>query len=170
MAYDIDKLKKTKGGKAQETTDDNKTGEAGLYRHPETGAEAITQYDPLFGNAQSEAFIRVGFERVGDAPEGSVKTILELATEGSAEKAVASDRDALLKGALARLDNLEGAAEENKTLKETTEAQAKELEELRAQVAAADTAHEEALKSGEEAKANAEKSAKVQTETTKEGK
>ena len=76
MGYNVENLKKNKPGETAETSD-NVTGGAGLYRHPETGKEVITLYDPLFGDAQSEGIVRLGFVRVGDAPEGSIKTIVE---------------------------------------------------------------------------------------------
>ena len=57
---------------------------AGLYQHPqaidkETGklAEMVTLYDPLYGDTQSEAAIRLGFVRIGDTPEGYVKNMID---------------------------------------------------------------------------------------------
>lgn len=76
MAYNTDNLKSKAPGKTQEESDGGSPG-AGLYKHPETGAEIITMYDPLFGDAQSEGIVRLGFERVSDAPEGSIVTIVE---------------------------------------------------------------------------------------------
>lgn len=80
----MENLKKNRAGKTRETSDgDTGTVKAGLYRHPEAKTpdgkpvEMITLYDPLFGDAQSNAALRLGFERVGDAPEGSIKTIVE---------------------------------------------------------------------------------------------
>ena len=75
MAYDIEGLKRNRPGETAEVSD-NGSPKAGLYRHPETGAEAITTSDRIFGEAQSEAFVRLGFVRVGDAPEGSIKDII----------------------------------------------------------------------------------------------
>ena len=75
------------------------TYEAGLYRHPETGAEIVTLYDPLLGNAQSEGVSRLGFVRVGDTPTGYIKSIVEINIEKNAENAANDDK--------ARLDKLE---------------------------------------------------------------
>lgn len=81
---------------------------AGLYRHPVTGAELVTKEDPLFGNAQSEAVVRVGFERVGDAPTGYEKTLVEV-NAANAKTSNASEED--LKGLQARLKVLEAEKE-----------------------------------------------------------
>lgn len=100
---------------------------AGLYRHPEaknpdgTPVEVITLEDPLFGNAQSEGIVRLGFVRVSDAPEGSIKTLPELHWEASASQT--SD----MKGLAARLDNLESKGLEKD----------KEIERLKAELAKA---------------------------------
>jgi hypothetical protein len=101
----------------QNAPEDGGIGKAGLYRHPEaidqsTGkpAEMVTLWDPLFGDAQSNAAERLGFERVGDAPEGYVKHI-DLAQVNRA----AGDTDNL-KGLSARVSQLEGVAERNKEL------------------------------------------------------
>jgi hypothetical protein len=48
---------------------------AGLYRHPGSGAELITLSDPLFGDAQSRAAERIGFEFVSDVDPSEVKTL-----------------------------------------------------------------------------------------------
>lgn len=89
MAYDTSNLRGNRAGKTPETSN-GPSPQAGLYRHPESGAEIITTYDPLFGDAQSDGVIRAGFERVGDAPEGSIKTIIEVNQEvresGGSEK------------------------------------------------------------------------------------
>lgn len=70
-----EKLKKSKPGETPEETN-SKTGIAGLYRHP-NGQELITLYDPLYGDAQSEAAIRVGFEFVREVDlEKEVHTIV----------------------------------------------------------------------------------------------
>lgn len=81
---------------------------AGLYRHPVTGAELVTKEDPLFGNAQSEAVVRVGFERVGDTPTGYEKTLVEV-NASTAKTSNASEED--LKGLQARLKVLEAEKE-----------------------------------------------------------
>lgn len=83
MTYNTENLRNNQPGKTAESG--SQSYEAGLYRHPEaidkeTGklAEMITLYDPLFGNAQSEAAVRLGFVRISDAPEGSIKNIIEV--------------------------------------------------------------------------------------------
>ena len=110
MAYDIESLKT--GGNAPgntKETSDQASVEAGLYRHPESGAEAATRFDPLMGNAQSEAFVRLGFVRVGDVPEGYEKPIRVV---GKSESGSSSSDE--LKGVMARLNALEA---ENAALK-----------------------------------------------------
>jgi|ERR1044072_2284272 hypothetical protein len=76
--------------------------EAGLYRHPQTGEELVTKSDPLWGNAQSEAVVRVGFEYVGPAPKDYEKTLPEL---NAAQQLNKDTED--LKGIQARLNALE---------------------------------------------------------------
>lgn len=97
------KLKASAPGETAEETN-SATGTAGLYRHPISGAEVITLSDPLYGDAQSEAAIRVGFVRISDAPEGSIKQI-NLVEEVTAAKAtgLASSSDDI-KGLLARVN------------------------------------------------------------------
>lgn len=115
MTYNVAQLKDARPGKTQET---GGLGVAGLYRHPEaknpdgSPCEMITQYDPLFGNTQSNAAVRLGFVRVGDAPEGAVKTI-----ESFSQAADEKERDSL-KGLNARLDKMEKVAEENDKLRQ----------------------------------------------------
>lgn len=48
---------------------------AGLYRHPLTGAELITQHDPLYGDGQSRAAERVGFVFVREVEPDEIKTL-----------------------------------------------------------------------------------------------
>lgn len=102
MTYNTQNLSKNRPGTTAENSD-NESPEAGLYQHPqaidkETGklAEMVTLYDPLFGNAQSEAAVRLGFVRIGDAPTGYVKNIVE---QNKEERNVISDK--------ARIDALE---------------------------------------------------------------
>lgn len=64
-------------GQAAEQTNST-TGPAGVYVHPVTGVEVITTWDPLFGDAQSEGAIRVGFIRKSDTPEGAVHYVGEV--------------------------------------------------------------------------------------------
>lgn len=93
-------------------------GKAGLYRHPESGEEMHTLSDPLFGEAQSNAAVRLGFVRVRDSKPEELHSV-ELDAVGRA----ATDTDSL-KGLSARVNALEGVQEENKRL-------TKELEDLR---------------------------------------
>jgi hypothetical protein len=87
----------------------------GLYRHPVTGIELITQTDPLFGDPQSRAAERVGFEYVGPAPEGSIKTIVTASESHEEQPARAVEaQTAYNKGVEARLNALEA---ENSRLK-----------------------------------------------------
>lgn len=75
MAETNEKLKNSKPGETPEETN-SRTGLAGLYRHP-NGQELITLYDPLYGDAQSEAAIRVGFEFVREVDYATeVKTLV----------------------------------------------------------------------------------------------
>lgn len=83
------------------------TGPSGLYRHPETGAEVATRWDPLYGDTQSEAFIRTGFVRVGDVPEGYAKELVPGSVEAEARDARAGASVGDVKGIAARLDKLE---------------------------------------------------------------
>lgn len=48
----------------------------GLYRHPESGAEIVTQHDGKLGSAMSDGAVQVGFKYVGPAP---VETKTEVA-------------------------------------------------------------------------------------------
>lgn len=102
MAYDLDSLKKG-GNKPGQTKEQSDKGEldAGLYRHPATGEELITIADPLFGNPQADAAIRVGFEYVRPAKPEEIKSIIEVNREERVNQSeeAASDR--------ARLDQLE---------------------------------------------------------------
>lgn len=127
MAYDVSNLKNNRGGSAQETSD-KESPKAGLYRHPETGQEVITQYDPLFGDAQSEGFVRVGFVRVGDAPEGAVKSIVEAVLDDKAKTDTSKDVAELA----ARFDKLDGVVDANKELAKKNAALEAELAALKA--------------------------------------
>lgn len=100
-----------------------KVAPAGLWRHKESGQEAIVQDDPLFGNAQAQAFLQTGFEFVRPAEPGEVKTLPELQAE------VRNESESNVKGLSARLDLLENsnaktqealdaASEENRKLAE----------------------------------------------------
>lgn len=111
-------LKNARGGSTQEVSD-NPVTPSGVYRHKETGRELITIYDPLYGDVQSEGLVRLGFEYVGPAEEGSIKSIVEqiIDTKSSESKDLASFSN--------RLAALEGVRDENTALQA-------ELAELRA--------------------------------------
>lgn len=47
--------------------DKRPVNEAGMYVHKESGKQAILKFHPKFGGAQGDAFVRLGYERVGDA-------------------------------------------------------------------------------------------------------
>ncbi len=40
----------------------------GIYRHEGSGKEVITSADPSDGSIQADAFVRVGYHRIGDVP------------------------------------------------------------------------------------------------------
>lgn len=50
--------------------------QAGVYKHPATGVEIITQSHPLYGNAQSEAAYQVGFRYDRPAVASDIKEIV----------------------------------------------------------------------------------------------
>lgn len=109
---------------------------SGLYRHPESGQEAIVQSDPLWGNTQAQAFARLGFKFVREANEGEVKTLPEIAMDTRRAD------EGNLKGLSARLDALEDAnAKSDEALKQKTAENkdlAKEVADLREKLAAAE--------------------------------
>lgn len=117
--YDTDNLKSNKGGFTRER---QLAGEytAGLYKHPDAKdangnpVEIATKFDPLFGDVQSEAVVRLGFQRVGDVPEGYSK-------ETAPDFASGDKEGGTLKGIQARLDALEA---ENKQLRAERDAKA----------------------------------------------
>lgn len=47
----------------------------GVYRHPLSGAEIITQHDPLLGDGQSRAAVRAGFEYLRPVEDGEIKEL-----------------------------------------------------------------------------------------------
>ena len=104
---------------------------SGVYRHPESGQEAIVQSDPLWGNTQAQAFARLGFKFVREAKQSEIHSLPEMAME-----ARSADADTN-KGMLARLNALEGAVEENKSL-------AGEVEDLRTKLEESEKARKEA--------------------------
>lgn len=112
---------KSLGDRLNETVpEEGGQGKAGLYRHPESGQEQITLSDPLFGEAQSNAFVQLGFVRIRDARPGEVKTVLDLTLA-----ATATETDSL-KGLSARVAQMEGVNEENKDLRAQVEKYRKE--------------------------------------------
>lgn len=52
----------------------NVTNQPGLYRHPESGAELVAEWDPITGSAQADGYVRVGFVYVGPKPEAKVES------------------------------------------------------------------------------------------------
>lgn len=121
---------------------------AGWYKHPETGRRAIVQEDPLWGNTQAQAFARLGFKFEREATEDEIKTLPELAAKARENEA------GNLKGLEARLEKLEGVAEDNKAL----EVEVKQLRAEKAEREEADrVAAEKAAKEAEEAKAAEDK-------------
>lgn len=120
---------------------------SGVYRHPESGQEAIVQSDPLWGNTMAQGFARLGFKFVREAKAGEIKTLPEIAAEARSAEADT------LKGITARLNEMDTKVsttlEENKSL-------TAEVEELRAKLAEA-----------EAEKAAAVKAAKAESKTAK---
>jgi len=121
MSYDLENLKKNRGGATLEVPE-KEVSPAGLYKHPDSGEELITKDHPLFGNAQSEGAVRAGFEYVRAVDTSEVKSIVEQVLES---KVAASDD---LRGLSARLRELEDT-------KKVNEAERNELEQLRAEKA-----------------------------------
>ncbi len=151
MSYNVKDLNKNKPGETAENSS-RPSPQAGLYQHPEaknpdgTPVEAITMYDPLFGDAQSEAFVRLGFVRVGDAPEGAIKTIIE---QNMNDRAYNSNVESL-SGVNSRVDALE-LAELRRYKAEREEAERQERK--KAEVKAAEEAEAEVEKKAKEAAA-----------------
>lgn len=142
MAYDLENLKNNKGGATLENSDKAPTP-GGVYRHPETGVEVTTLSDPLYGDVQSEGLVRVGFEYVGPAPEGSVKSIVEVILD---EKS----KDNSTAGLASRIAALEG-------VKDNLAAEQAKNAELQKQLDALLLKDRQTVESGEDAKAEAEK-------------
>lgn len=182
MAYDVENLKKNKAGKTRETSDKEVPG-SGYYEHP-NGTSLITIEDPLFGNAQAEAAVQVGFKYVRPAKEGEVKSIIELqkGMEPVADPVSQAKEDR------ARLDALElenfrrekrereeaeaQAAADEKAAKESEKAAKKADKEIKDTVAKAEENRpKDALdESGDVAKANAEKETQAREEDKKASK
>ena len=45
----------------------------GMYRDPESGVELEARHHPKFGSAQADAFVRLGWQWVGEAKTASQK-------------------------------------------------------------------------------------------------
>lgn len=88
----------------------------GVYRHKESGEEAILTVDPLLGDAMVRAFERAGFEYLREVQPGEVVYAVP-SHSGPSEGANATLGD--VKGLQARLDAIEA---ENKRLREALEA------------------------------------------------
>lgn len=86
-----------------ETSKKNDDVRGGLWVHP-NGTSAITQDDPLFGNAMSQSFKRLGFVWQREALPGEVKQLPELAL------AARKTEESSVKGLDARLSQLEDDA------------------------------------------------------------
>lgn len=106
----------------------SQTSAAGRYKHPGSGEIIDTLWDPLTGDAQSEAAIRVGFVRVGDTPEGAVKTIVgenvanRTAEAVSQDVAIADGDTAALKARVSELQKENKALlDDNTALRQTTQ-------------------------------------------------
>lgn len=52
--------------------------QSGLYKHKETGATTVLLQQPELGSSQIDAFIKAGFERVGDVPTVSAPVTKEV--------------------------------------------------------------------------------------------
>lgn len=108
MAYDTVKL----GDRVNKVTAEvGGKGTAGLYEHPASGEQMATFSDPLFGEAQSNAAVQLGFVRIGDVPEGYAHyvDISELTRDqGSTDS---------MKGLTARMNQLETVQSDNDKLK-----------------------------------------------------
>jgi len=102
---------KPQAGQAKSREEGGRAAPAGWWVHPETGNRAITLEDPLFGNAQSQAFLQAGFVFERDANPDEVQTLPQLALEQNH-----ADRENF-KGLSARMSALEGVADENAALK-----------------------------------------------------
>jgi hypothetical protein len=78
-----------------------------------SGAEVITLSDPLYGDAQSEAALRVGYVRIRDVEPGEIIQINLVGEVDAAKRGVGASDD--YKGLLARMNALEA---ENAQLKQ----------------------------------------------------
>lgn len=113
-------------------------GSAGLYRHPESGQEAIVQTDPLFGNAQANAFIRLGFRWVRDAKPEEIHSLPELLQEQ--ENKSASNLQNLTAAVVEQNKYLAGQLEQQRKDREQVPQDATDISGERARQSAADQA------------------------------
>lgn len=137
-----------------------KVAPAGLWRHPESGQEAIVQEgDPLFGNAQAQAFLQTGFKFVREARPDEIHSLPELAADSRQQE------EQVTRGLASRLDRLEDANAQNKVALEKAvtdnQALADENADLRQKLADA----EKQAKADEK---TAAKTAKADEKTAKE--
>lgn len=139
-------------GQTQEQTQ-GQAPEAGVYEHPQTGRQIITMYDPLFGNAQSEAVVRLGFVRVRDAKPEEIKTLIDSSRDSKGNQI---NKISQAQEDKARLDALE-LAELRREKREREEAEAA-------------AATEEAKKAEEEAKKKADEEAAAKKKAEEEAK
>lgn len=167
MAYDTKDLKNKAPGLTQETSDKSTSAGAGVYEHPtavdENGnpQQIITLHDPLFGDAQSEGVVRLGFVFKRPATAEDVKTIIGNAKDA---KEYEKSHDASV---TSRVDQLEleslRAFKARKEAEEAAEKQtpaSKDADELIASTAAkAEEARVEPAfdESAQTARSNAEK-------------
>lgn len=124
-----EKLKRSKPGETQEDTN-SLTGPAGVYVHPGSGEELIVRYDPLLGNTQAEAAIRVGFVWKRDVKPDEVKELATPSLQHAADEGARTGESGAMKGVQSRLDALEAenarlrAAQPPQTQTELSQAEA----------------------------------------------
>lgn len=121
MPKSVEQLAASTGGSTAETNgmggQEKPFNQAGVYEHPKSGERIIAKAHPLFGNAQADAMVRLGFEWVREATPDELKEQVFLprpADNGSADD---------IKGVLARLQLLEN---ENTALKAEKAAESNE--------------------------------------------
>lgn len=135
--FDTKNLKNNRAGRTREI---GGRGEEGVYEHPEARNEdgsprqVICLEDPLFGNAQANAAIQLGYVRVGDVDRSSLKTLT-----GDAILNQNKERDSVA-GISARLARLE---DDNSAAVKRAEAAEQESAELREKLAAFEAANPE---------------------------
>lgn len=138
--YDVSNLPNARPGATAEKTL-SKTGIAGVYRHPQSGQEAIAVWDPLTGNTQAEALMRTGFEYVRDVKDGDIKTLVEASIQNEQDKSLVKSNKDEVKGILARVNAMEA---ENAKLREELNSQGNPTTDSQ------DHAKEEAVRKTEE--------------------